>query len=325
MRPKNRASSCYLYMAVLAVSDNCLMVLAAYYWLISEVLPKGFTEWECKILVWLFQTLTTLGTWLVVVMTIDRSIAIRMPLKASALLQPNRAYLIIAILVALILIYSSPHVLYTSVLATRQSCAGFTTGSGLFGLVYSWANLFINCLLPFSTIFVLNSMIISKILERKYALGRYSQEGTDEGQKHSREIVAATNPAFSPEEGCTVWVDDCEAERSFPYKKAKDPTIKGKTNGGKLNASERQLIVMLMLVTFSLLILTLPQYIRYTVYEFLNFRDRPESFALYVMMFHITQKMYYTNSAVNFFLYCISGSRFRADLRESLTCSKQQV
>ena len=91
----------------------------------------------------------------------------------------------------------------------------------------------------------------------------------------------------------------------------------------KPDSREHQLIVNLFLVTLALLILTLPQYVRYTVYEFLPFRDNPDSFADYVLAFHITQKLYYTNSAINFFLYCLSGSRFRRDLKDTLACCKR--
>ena len=34
--------------------------------------------------------------------------------------------------------------------------------------------------------------------------------------------------------------------------------------------------------------------------------------------------MWYSNSAVNFYLYCLTGTKFRADTRKMLTCFKQQ-
>ena len=61
-------------MAALAFSDLVLMGIALYYWLITDVLTTGWTLWECKMMVWLFHSLITNGTWMVVAMTVDRCI-----------------------------------------------------------------------------------------------------------------------------------------------------------------------------------------------------------------------------------------------------------
>ena len=84
---------------------------------------------------------------------------------------------------------------------------------------------------------------------------------------------------------------------------------------------ERQLSKMLLTVSFTFLILTLPQYIRYAVYTFVDAGDDPTVYANYVLLYHITQKLYMLNNAMNFVLYSISGARFRRDLR-SLFCKR---
>ena len=77
---------------------------------------------------------------------------------------------------------------------------------------------------------------------------------------------------------------------------------------------EVQLTAMLLFVAFTLLLLTLPQYIRYLVYIILDHKSDPKTYATFVLVYHITNKLYFTNFAVNFFLYCISGSKFREDI-----------
>ena len=80
-------------------------------------------------------------------------------------------------------------------------------------------------------------------------------------------------------------------------------------------ALEKQLSQMLLTVSFMFLILTLPQYVRYVTYTFVDFRQSAQSYATYILIFNITNKLYITKSAINFILYCISGGRFRRQLK----------
>ena len=41
-----------------------------------------------------------------------------------------------------------------------------------------------------------------------------------------------------------------------------------------------------------------------------------------MLFYQVTSKLYFTNSGINFFLYCISGQKFRNDLKELLGCNK---
>ena len=74
-------------------------------------------------------------------------------------------------------------------------------------------------------------------------------------------------------------------------------------------AMERQLTLMLLVVTFTLLFLTLPLYIRYMLFQLIDYTKDPRIFSVWVFLSQLTNKMYYTNSAVNFYLYCIAGSQ----------------
>ena len=42
--------------------------------------------------------------------------------------------------------------------------------------------------------------------------------------------------------------------------------------------------------------------------------------ALNTLLFHISNKMAATNHGINFFLYCLGGSKFREDALNILTC-----
>ena len=88
----------------------------------------------------------------------------------------------------------------------------------------------------------------------------------------------------------------------------------------KIKTSERQIYIILLLVTFGLLILTSPSYL-FRLYSMLyNYRKSPYFFSGYYLFFNIEQKVYYTNSGINFFLYVISGQKFRTDLMKLFKC-----
>ena len=83
--------------------------------------------------------------------------------------------------------------------------------------------------------------------------------------------------------------------------------------------AEKQVTIMLLLVTTLFLILLCPTYVRFIYLSFTK-RDTPFEYANSILLFQITYKFYSSNSGLNFFLYCISGQKFRNDLKEILCC-----
>ena len=77
---------------------------------------------------------------------------------------------------------------------------------------------------------------------------------------------------------------------------------------------ERQVYVILLLVTFSFLILTTPAYLFFIINLLGNFTTSPKVFAGYYLYSNVAQKLHVTNYGINFFLYVISGRKFRVDL-----------
>ena len=78
--------------------------------------------------------------------------------------------------------------------------------------------------------------------------------------------------------------------------------------------SEVQIIVILLLVTFSFLILTTPAYAFFLFVMFVDYTKSPLRFAGFHLFYNIAHKLYYTNYGINFYLYVISGQKFRSDL-----------
>ena len=80
----------------------------------------------------------------------------------------------------------------------------------------------------------------------------------------------------------------------------------------------RDLLIVAVLISLSFMILTSPFPLFIIISGKTNFRDRSD---IEVIIYNVTYLMGYINHAVNFFLYVISGSRFRIQLKEMLHCS----
>ena len=96
----------------------------------------------------------------------------------------------------------------------------------------------------------------------------------------------------------------------------------GQGEGQSTRRSETQVFATLLLVTFAFLILTTPAYVFFLYVQFFNFTKTPYRFAGFHLFYHVAQKLQYTNYGINFFLYVISGRKFRADLSNLVQCNK---
>ena len=82
----------------------------------------------------------------------------------------------------------------------------------------------------------------------------------------------------------------------------------------KVKSSEKHIYVILLLVTFGFLILSTPSYVFCLLQMVYNYNRTPSSSAAYHLFMQIAGNMNYTNSGINFFLYVLSGRKFRSDL-----------
>ena len=100
--------------------------------------------------------------------------------------------------------------------------------------------------------------------------------------------------------------------------------IQGREQGGhhtvKIKGSERQIYITLLLVTFTFLILSMPSYTFIVYAWFYDYKSSPRTIAASSLWNSIAHQTLYTNYAINFFLYVISGKKFRQDLVSLFKC-----
>ena len=99
----------------------------------------------------------------------------------------------------------------------------------------------------------------------------------------------------------------------------------GEGQAPRMQSAERQIYITLLLVTFAFLILLTPAYVFYLYQMFYDYHKSPRDFAVFYLYNSISQKTIYTNNGINFFLYVISGQKFRSDLASLFKCNHGKI
>ena len=260
-------------MAAISLSDNLMMCIGIHDYCISVMNTHGWHVVECKMSAFLaFFTLQCV-TYLILVMTIDKYIAIRWPHRAAAYSTPKRAKVIILTTVTFVVMYNMPHFFITAV--EKGNCYGYSVKS-IATKIYSWFTIVVNGIIPFTLLIHMNYVIVKTVRKsRKMFRSNTETEGTDTRQK-------------------------------------------------TMKSAENQLTTMLLLVTTLFLILVVTTYIRFIYAAFVT-SDTPSEYATSSLISEMSYQLYVTNSGINFFLYCLSGQKFRNDLKEIVCCMRRSV
>ena len=89
---------------------------------------------------------------------------------------------------------------------------------------------------------------------------------------------------------------------------------KAKVKVQRLRALRCRFYVILLLVTFGFLILMTPSYVLFVYVMFVDYQTSAQTYAGYILFHSVAQKTLLHHYGINFFLYVISGQKFRNDL-----------
>ena len=96
----------------------------------------------------------------------------------------------------------------------------------------------------------------------------------------------------------------------------------GQIQGQSSMSSERQIYITLLLVTFTFLALSIP-ICSLIFWDKFSPGTTPYFYASFHLFYNVGEKTYYTNNGINFFLYVMSGQKFRTDLVQLFRCKCQ--
>ena len=232
--------------------------------------PNQF--WFCLLATPIFFITTTCSTFFILSMTFDRFYSIIRPHKAALVNTVKRANITIGSIIILSIVYNFPHFFLTAPHLTQ--CVPYAKAGSILGQIYYWLSFVIQFGLPFTSLLIMNSVIIHSI--RKSFKKKVELCTGEQGQGQSE---------------------------------------------GQSKSSEMQVYATLLLVEFAFLILTTPAYAFYLYVNFFDYKKTVYRYAGYHLLAHALQKLLHTNYAINFFLYVISGQKFRGDLVKLFKCS----
>ena len=300
LQRQNRHTSFSVYLGCLAVSDNCVLFAAGYYWVAYELQERMFHDVECKILIWMLDTFQQNGVLLILSVTLDRLVAVRYPLKAAAWCRARRAKIGSASAFVAVSLYSAPHLLFNY--ADKQLVCMLCSFDNILCVIHLWVTAFLAFAIPFVLLLSMNVFIIRSVrtamkYQTKFSMdsgGDTTTSTTDQSDDHDtrRQSVASASPSGQGE-----W----------------------RGQNQQVSSKDRNLIAMLLLVSFMFLLLNAPRFIRIIIAATVHFEPTPERMAMTALAWHITNKLYFANNACNFFLYCLSGSKFRRDFKALIT------
>ena len=316
----NRRISCFVYMAALAIIDNIALFLLGLHWYgksdgITEDPIQPDSHLICKLGTYILFVVTTSGVVTVLAMTVDRLIATNWPLHASSFCRSRRALLVLAVAFPIILTYDIPYLFHSKSIevGTGRLCSSFSEPSTL-ASVYIWLNPIINCLLPFVGLLTMNTAIFLAVHRSRKSL---RTQYTDNSSPTALSIdttcsTADTNFSTADTNFSTASTSQISIVSSTSI------TTPPRSQGPSKSVSQRdnQLAVMLAVVTLSFLVLTLPIYLKHIATYYVQMEPHTA-----VFIYHLVTKIFYLNNALNFYLYCITGAKFRNDLKNLLTFS----
>ncbi|XP_076461501.1 thyrotropin-releasing hormone receptor-like [Babylonia areolata] len=176
----SKLSTATLYVAFLAVVDALTLLLKLiYHQLAFHQAYLG--DHGCKVSV-LTSILNCYANWVLVLVCFERFLAVCWPLKKAVFFTKSRAWIIAAVLFALIfLIYSQLFVLYISD-PTGRFC-GFNGSVGRYVRVWYWFSAVLFSFAPFVLLVIFTTMIITGL--RRFRTARKSIVKGD-NQRHSK-------------------------------------------------------------------------------------------------------------------------------------------
>ena len=248
--------------------------LARYLNTIHDVYMPPSQEWYCTVTTAVVRMSSLCSTYFIISMTFERCYSIIRPHKAASFNTIKRAKITIICIIIFCVIYNIPHLYVTSTDGARCGPFGKAMRTTI-GKAYYFISLFTNIGLPFILLLAMNSIIIKEIRQRpKLSEARNKSEIQHQGQGQNE----------------------------------------GQSQISKSNNSELQILITLLLVTFTFLLLATPVYIFFLYINVVDYEATPKIYAGYILFHSVGQKLYQTNFGINFFLYVISGQKFRTDL-----------
>ncbi|CAH8563627.1 unnamed protein product [Schistosoma turkestanicum] len=335
-------SSTLIYLSVLAIVDifylltGLLVTIINYTFLFPSDI-RHYSLISCILTPYLSYTLAYLSVWLLVSVTIDRAIWVVQPFNAKRVCTTRNAWLTIFSIIIILFAFDS-HFFWTmnynidSINSTVNITYYKCTPSYFTQTIFPYIDLLLVCVIPCLFMLIANGLI-----------GIQLKRMSDFNKKRQKNRLFLNQPStHQPEPQGTIKspptlipgkVNDCRTQdeqstnvnnvqyakkrcKSSALKHCAKNSIKGRSNLNKPSS----LTAMLLAINMFFIISVCPLLVYDVIYFAFNLNTWIEKDEVIrgVLVFGIERFVYvlwYTNFAVHFLLYCLSGPQFRAQVK----------
>lgn len=294
--------STYSYLAVLAIMDISVLYIGLLRMWFGQLTVDvlDISNWLCKGLTFLGYVCSDSSVWLIIAVTIERYIAVCFPLRAPRMCNTRRAFIVI-VMVIFTIVQINGHMLWTVELSyiypngsTVSKCGASPNHKTLIKEIWPWVDAAIYSFVPFVIITILNIQIIRQVL--------YSRK-----QRSALQQLTVTSKVNG---------------------------IVYKTRAKRHCEGSKKLTCMLLAVSFTFLLTTLPMNVLQIVSAFIGPREEDFGSSEYALRYAkftlartVVELLMYVNHSINFFLYCATGRKFRVQFKVmmSLCCQGKLI
>ena len=269
--------STYIYLAVLSLADTFVLYVGLMRMWVGEL--AGFDlrdqhDWLCKITVMLLYISSDYSVWLIIAVTVERYIVVCHPLKASSLCNNSRAKKVI-FLILFLTFAINVHFLWTIEIHYESLGNNQTKGKCLGTRDHE---VLVDQIWPWVDAVLYSFLPFVVIMVLNILI--------------IRQVLAAHRGR-----------EELQSGSSFG-----DPARRDHSRGDP----GTKLTVMLLTVSFTFLVTTLPVNISLIITTLANtYSSDHHQMARFTLARTVTEMLMYVNHSINFFLYCATGQKFR--------------
>ncbi|XP_061165763.1 FMRFamide receptor-like [Saccostrea echinata] len=282
LRKRMRTSTTMFYLTVLSFGDMMVLYTGLLrYWIKSAFHEdiRLISEFSCKIHAFLVYFSLDFTTWVLVAVTIDRCIFVCLPFRAKRLCTLKHAKIVV-IGIALVMTALNFQLFWGVSFEVQLGELACTHVNDFTEFAWPWIDFCMFSIVPFTIMIIANILIIKKLFMSHKRVASHNHEAAH--SEHSESVMNHSN-------GHSVNVH---------AKQRKVPSV----------------TTMLLTTNCVFLALTLPIVVYLIVYPYVLYDATDHVTAVLQLLWAIANMFQYTNNTIHFFLYCMTGPRFRREL-----------
>ncbi|XP_048779409.2 FMRFamide receptor-like [Ostrea edulis] len=280
LHKRMRTSTTMFYLTVLSFGDMMVLYTGLLRYWIKSAFDKDIrliSQFSCKIHAFLVYFSLDFTTWVLVAVTIDRCVFVCLPFKAKRLCTLTHARMVV-VCIGLIMTALNFHLFWGVSHEMQLGELSCTHANDFTEFAWPWIDFCVFSIIPFTIMIIANILIIRHLF-----------------MAHKR--VASHHHETSHSEQCQSVINH--------------------SNGNGVRTKQRKvpsITTMLLTTNCVFLALTLPIVIYLIVYPYVLYDATDHVTAVLKLLWAIANMFQYANNTIHFFLYCLTGPRFRREL-----------